>query len=211
MTSTERSHRYRARLAGSAPATKPADPATKPAPDRRDEEIARLKAQIAELERDRNIAPQAFSKTKQEEFERFKRRWQQQAERKFEERVQAECKRRLDAIILPQYTKELEELEYSIKNRKGVMDRATYRKVLACLHIERIVHMTGIPLAKMEQSLTRRYDEAVHLFDELEKVLCDEKESPTQFRKMPRTADELMAMRRTGKRAKGAGISARAR
>jgi hypothetical protein len=57
MTATERSRRYRARLtAGPAatkpvgPATKPVGPATKPTPDRRDEQIAQLKARVAELE-----------------------------------------------------------------------------------------------------------------------------------------------------------------
>jgi hypothetical protein len=58
MTSTERSRRYRAGLATkpaatkpAEPATKPAEPATKPGPDHRDDEIARLKARIAELEK----------------------------------------------------------------------------------------------------------------------------------------------------------------
>jgi hypothetical protein len=50
MTSTERSRRYRAGLAAKPAATKPAEPATKPEPDRRDADIARLSARIAELE-----------------------------------------------------------------------------------------------------------------------------------------------------------------
>ena len=97
-----------------------------------------------------------------------------------------ECKRRLNAISLPQYAKELGELERLISSRKGIMDRITYRKILSCLHPDRVADAT----------LKKRYEEAFRLFTELEKRVLNEKESPTAFRKMPRTYDELMAMKR---------------
>jgi hypothetical protein len=135
-------------------------------------------------------------KSYRERFEAMCRRQEREFEARVEQGVEEEAARRLNEISLPQYAKELEDLEFSIKHRKGVMDRATYRKVLACLHVERLVQVTGIPLAKMDQGLQRRYDDAFNLFADLEKVLLDEKESPTEFRKMPRTAEELRAMRR---------------
>jgi hypothetical protein len=115
----------------------------------------------------------------------------------FEMRVLAECKRRLDEISLPHYAKELAELERSIGSRKGVMDRITYRKILACLHPDRV----------QDPMMKKRYEEAFRLFTELEKRVLDEKESPTEFRQMPRTYEELMAMKakvQAGRRAKRA-------
>jgi hypothetical protein len=44
----------------------------------------------------------------------------------------------MDEISLPHYAKELAELERLISSRKGVMDRITYRKILACLHRDRV-------------------------------------------------------------------------
>jgi len=91
-------------------------------------------------------------------------------------------------------------LERSIRERKGIMDRITYRKILACLHPDRVI----------DPALKKRYEEAFRLFTELEKRVLDEKESPTQFRKMPRTYEELMAMKakvQAERRAKRAGKS----
>jgi hypothetical protein len=57
--------------------------------------------------------------------------------------------------------------------------------------------------------MKKRYEEAFRLFSELEKRVLDEKESPTEFRQMPRTYEELMAMKakvqaeRRAKRAAG--------
>ena len=51
MSNTERSRRRRAGYAATRAAPKLTEPATKLAPELRDEEIAQLKARIAELER----------------------------------------------------------------------------------------------------------------------------------------------------------------
>ena len=65
------------------------------------------------------------------------------------------------------------------------MDRLTYRKILACLHPDRV----------RDEVLKKRYEEAFRLFTELEKRVLDEKQSPTEFRTMPRTYADLMAMK----------------
>jgi hypothetical protein len=151
---------------------------------------SRLVSQIIEHETIRReaaaeIDPATLSMSAQEKLAAAVRQHKRQLDLEFEIRVLAECKRRLDAISLPHYAKELVELERSIRNRKGVMDRITYRKILACLHPDR-VH---------EPSLKKRYEEAFRLFTELEKRVLDEKESPTEFRKMPTTYEELMELK----------------
>jgi hypothetical protein len=158
-----------------------------------------------------------LSLTAQQRFDARLRAALRQQEAEFEIRVLAECKRRLDEISLPHYSKELADLEESIKNRKGIMHNVTYRKILACLHTERLIQLLGIPLSKLDPSLAKRYEEAFRLFTELEKRVLDEKESPTQFRTMPRTYEELMAMKakvqadRRAKRAErtASGVSVR--
>lgn len=131
------------------------------------------------------IDPAALSLTAQQKLEAAIRQAKRKLEIEFEARVQAECKRRLDDVALPHYKKTLEQLERWISNRQGIMDRITYRKILSCLHPDRIA----------DKALKPRYEEAFRLFTELEKRVLNEKESPTQFQKMPTTYEELMAQR----------------
>jgi hypothetical protein len=70
-----------------------------------------------------------------------------------------------------------------IASRKGVMDRATYKKILACLH----------PDNSMSKE---RRAEAFNFFSLIEKRLLDEKESPTPTITMPRTYEEMMKRKR---------------
>ena len=140
--------------------------------------------------------------TAQEKLNAAIRQHKRKLDTEFEARVLDECKRRLNDISLPHYAKELGELERSISSRKGIMDRVTYRKILSCLHPDRV----------QDPVLQKRYEEAFRLFTELEKRILDEKQSPTEFRKMPRTYEELMAMKRKvqeDRRARRAGVSRR--
>jgi hypothetical protein len=180
--------------------------------------VQTVKTSIAREEGRRETEEQNdLSLTAQQRFDARLRAALRQQEAEFEIRVLAECKRRLDEISLPHYSKELVDLEDSIKNGKGIMDNVTYRKILARLHTERLIQLLGIPLSKLDPSLAKRYDEAFRLFTELEKRVLDEKESPTQFRTMPRTYEELMAMKakvqanRRAKRAErtASGVSVR--
>lgn len=120
----------------------------------------------------------------------------------FERRCQEEGRRWLNDVSLPQYAKEIAALEHSISSRRGIMDRITYRKILSCLHPDRVT----------DPELKIRYEEAFRLFTELEKRVLNEEQSPTTFRQMPRTYDELMAMKakvRADRRAKRAAMTVR--
>lgn len=132
-----------------------------------------------------NVTPDMLSMTAQQKLDAAIRQAKHRLEVEIETRCREDLRRWLNEVTLPQYAKELGALERSIRERKGVMDRVTYRKILACLHPDR-VH---------DPALKKRYEEAFRLFTELEKRVLDEKESPTQFRKMPRTYEELMAMK----------------
>jgi hypothetical protein len=144
-----------------------------------------LRAAVAREEgrREQPAAREALSMTAQQKLDAAIR----QAKRKLEVEIEARCRedwqRWINEVSLPRYTEELEALERSIRERKGIMDRVTYRKILSCLHPDRV----------LDPELKKRYEEAFRLFTELEKRVLDEKQSPTQFRKMPRTYEELMA------------------
>jgi len=131
------------------------------------------------------LDPNILSKTAQEKLDIAIRAHKRKLDAEFEVRTREECRRWLNDVSLPQYAKELGELERSITSRKGIMDRITYRKILACLHPDRV----------LDPVLKKRYEEAFRLFTELEKRVLDEKQSPTTFRKMPRTYEDLMAMK----------------
>jgi len=144
------------------------------------------------------IDPAALSMSARKKLATAIRQHKRELDIEFEIRVLAECKRRLDEISLPHYAKELAALERLIRSRKGVMDRITYRKILACLHPDRV----------QDPVMKKRYEEAFRLFNELEKRVLDETKSPTESRKMPRTYEELMAMKakvQAERRAKRAG------
>jgi len=90
---------------------------------------------------------------------------------------------RLEATILPHYKKTYEEYVRVIKTRKGVMDRASYRKILAALHPDRV----------QDPALKKRAEEAFNMFTKIERLLLDEKKSPTATEPMPRSYADLMA------------------
>jgi hypothetical protein len=71
--------------------------------------------------------------------------------------------------------KEREEYQQAMRKRKGCMDRTLFRQILARLH----------PDAGGSADL-------FEAFRQLEKVLLDEKQSPTDYPPMP-TYEELMA------------------
>src|SRR5262245_35034448 len=70
-----------------------------------------------------------------------------------------------------QYNKKYAEFERGIKSRRGLMDHASYKKILSCLHPDRV----------QDADMKKRYEEAFNILTQLEKVLLDESQSPTNF------------------------------
>ena len=80
-----------------------------------------------------------------------------------------------------------------MRSRKGIMRRETYRAILSCLHPDSRKSTSDDKLAEVFQK-----------FRELEVLMVSEKEMPTPDLGIPRTFDDLMAVRRRSKN--GAGV-----
>src|ERR1035437_719181 len=132
------------------------------------------------------IDPATLSVTAREKFDAAIRQHKHKLDMEFEQRVRAECQSRIEQVILPEYTKEIEDARAVLKARKGVMPRAAFKKILACLHPDRV-----------DASLAKRYAEAFSIFSGLERVLCSEAELPTSTSSFPRSYAEMMARKQT--------------
>src|SRR6185312_3255490 len=75
-----------------------------------------------------------FSKTAHEKIDAAIRQHRRRLNQEFDVRVQDEIRKRLETTVLPHYKKTEAQYQAIIKSRKGVMDRATYKKILSCLH-----------------------------------------------------------------------------
>jgi hypothetical protein len=146
--------------------------------------------------------------TAQQKFDAALRQGKRKLEAEFAVRIRAEVRKRLEDTILPSYNESYAMHKDVIKARKGVMDKAKYRKFLFCLHPDRVANLK-------DDVLTRRFHDAFDEFTKLEKVLLNEKESPTHFAPIPRTYEELMKARqsvmekRRAQKAKGSSLSRR--
>jgi hypothetical protein len=131
------------------------------------------------------IDPSTLSITAQEKLAAAIRQHQRKLDAEFEQRVREACQRGIEETVLPHYNETYAIYQDLIKARKGLMDRATYRKILSCLHPDRV-----------PDEMKKRYEEAFHLFSQLEKRVLNEKESPTATMPMPRTYEAMMARKR---------------
>jgi len=145
--------------------------------------------------KDAEIDRSALSLTAQQKLDAAIRQAKRKLDLEFDLAVREEASRRLDEITLPYYTQKLERLERLITSRRGVMDKTTYNKILGCLHVERLIQLLNISITALHEPTARRYDEAFTIFVGLEKLLLSEKESPTEFRHVPRTTEELLKAR----------------
>lgn len=110
-----------------------------------------------------------------------------QLKNQFEQRVEEEIKNRLDEKVLPYHKRVNAEYEAVIKARKGIMDKPTYNKIRSCLHPDWVT----------DGAQKARYAEAFDLFSQLERLMLNEKESPSSWMApLPSSFAELMAARR---------------
>lgn len=78
----------------------------------------------------------------------------------------------MSLLCRPEYYKEV------IEARKGIMTKADFTKIRRCLHPDWVQDVERKPV----------YETAFHLFTKLEKLLLNEKDSPTTFTTMPKTS-----------------------
>lgn len=127
-----------------------------------------------------------LSLSAQQKFDILIRRHIRDLDAAFEQRVIDEYRRRLDDWVLPYYQQKVDEADAVIKARKGVMTRALFRQILACLHPDNV----------QDEQRKKRFGDVFGTFRELELVLCSEKELPTETHGMPRTYEDLMKRRK---------------
>ncbi len=96
------------------------------------------------------------------------RQQKRELEAEFDKRVQDGVRDAIDVTVLPHYNETYATYRDVIATRRGIMDRASYRKIISCLHPD------------SRKSLSdEKLSEAFQLFGKVEKCLLDEKESPT--------------------------------
>lgn len=133
---------------------------------------------------DPEINPADLPPSAQQKLDAAVRQHKRKLDAEFESRVLVECNQRLDQLSLPAYVKEMAKLEHSITSRKGIMTKEIFMLILRCLHPDKSASID-------------KHNKAFHEFNSLEKRLLNEKESPTVFRPMPKSAAEMMAMRKS--------------
>jgi hypothetical protein len=111
-----------------------------------------------------------------------------QREAEFHARVNARVQEFLETVILPQLKKEQDQAKLVMRRRKGVITKKEFLKIVECLHPDRVQDPVHKP----------KYEEAFKIFYPLEKVLVDEKGSPTTFSSFPNTVAGWEELRRQG-------------
>ena len=111
------------------------------------------------------------------------RQYQRKLDLEFDLRVQAEIKKLIDEMVLPAYREEAAMHDLIIKRRKGVFPKETYRLILSVLHPD-------------NSASKERRNEAFNAVKAAEKLLLDEKQSPTPKSDLPTSYADLMERKR---------------
>jgi hypothetical protein len=114
--------------------------------------------------------------------------------------AKAEAHELLVKVLGPARQRELDDARRIIKRRDGIMDKKTYTKIRSCLHPDWV----------LDPKQKQRYEEAFHLFTQLERLILSEKESPTQFGPpLPKTSAEWDELKRQATMARQAKRTAK--
>jgi hypothetical protein len=140
------------------------------------------------------------SMTAQEKFDTALRQHQRKLDAAFDQRVADNVRRRIDEIVLPHWKQRLEDAERVMNRRRGIMDKALFNAIRRALHPDSRSAVSDKKLA-----------EAFDAFMGLEKLLLDEKDSPTGFDGIPSSLEEWdrMRVKRSTRRAAPANIARR--
>jgi hypothetical protein len=140
-----------------------------------------------------DIDPATLSMTAQAKLDLAIKQHIRKLDHDFMTRVNERANQHVNEYWLPEHKKLIADAKLWAGRRKGLMDKATFTKIWACLHTERLAQLIGVAHDKLDEKLARRYAEAFQLFSVLEKHLLDEKDSPTNVPPLPSTVEELMA------------------
>jgi hypothetical protein len=145
-----------------------------------------LEVEEARRENEPTIDAASLSATAQKKLETAIRQYKRQLDAQFAQTVDDRVKEVLDNW-LPDYEQKLREAERVINTYEGLMSRADFRKIWACLHPDRGASQTMLA-------------EAFDIFSKHEQVLV-KKEKEQRISKMPfpRTYAEAMAMKQAVK------------
>jgi hypothetical protein len=183
----------------------------RPRTERNEEVLARLSEALAAMTAERDALAHeirqlnTLSLTAQQKVDAAIRRQTPKLQNEFDQCLQQSLKEALETTVLPSLRKREQRAFLIERTRRGIMNRATYRKIWACLHPDRV----------LDVELKERYAEAFNLFQKLEVVLLNEKEDPSPAPAMATTYEELRALRlkaqeeRRAKRSTGKSVGVR--
>jgi hypothetical protein len=173
MSTAERVRRHRAKR---GPVTKrnETSPVTNRNETRLEAENAVLRAELAA----------ALSTSGQEKLDAAIRREKGRLAETFHQAVNDRVREFLAETILPNHRREQAEAKRVMASRKGIMDKATFNKIRRGLHPDSRNSISDAALGA-----------AFDAFMGLEKLLLDEKESPTRFQRLPETMAEWDALK----------------
>lgn len=138
------------------------------------------------------ITPDMLSLTVQQKLELAIKQHKAKLNAEFHAAVNVRVQEFLENTIMPKLRQEQAEARRIMEARKGILSAKDYKKIWACLHPDRVVDPERKPI----------YEEAFRLFADLEKLVLNEKDSPTHFAKVPTTPAEWEEMKRQAKERK---------
>jgi len=127
-------------------------------------------------------------KTAQDKLDAFRRQYQRELDRQFEEAVHKEIKRRVDEYVAPRFLERERDADRcrQAQRSKGVFKKEEYNIILRCVHPD------------LSPTVEQK-NEAFRLLHENRLLLLSEKDDPRTYPPLP-TAEEFMAGVRRYKR-----------
>jgi hypothetical protein len=147
----------------------------------------------------KQISPEIMNLSMQEKFNLWKKQETERMGKSFRLAVEKLTEERVNRYLenlSPKLEAEQNIAKQIMERRKGILTKDEFRELRSCCHPDRI----------QDSALKIRFESAFRLLAKLEKLLLNEKQSPTQFANIPKTRAEWDAMR-TAKGSKVNGSS----
>jgi transposase len=138
------------------------------------------------------IAPETLSMSQHEKLERAIAREKERVRRELQASYYSDLHEKTESFVKrigPTLQAEQDQAKRIMQGRNGFMTKKVFLLILSCLHPDWVT----------DPKQKRRYEDAFTEFSKLEKFLLDEKESPTNFVRIPSTWAEWEAQRKKPK------------